>query len=207
MPTWWRGVPPAEPRPSAALVLRGQVNAPDLSALERDDLGLAHVSLREARLSDAELCLDDTVLNVWWSELEGCSLRQRSSPVNNVHGYTAQGNLGAGPSRYRGCRFERVRFRTTTGFSLGLATFEDCEFVHCRWDGARVWSADLVGCRFRGRMNGAVWFGADRRTGRRNVLHGNDFSAVTFTANVGWRQDFPVEAQVWPPGYAPVSRS
>lgn len=208
MPSWWRGEAPAEPRPSAALVLRGDVEDLDLRTLDRSGGdGLAHVSLREARLRGLDLCLDDTKLTVWWSQLEDCRLTQRARPVANARGCTAQGTLGAGPSLYRGCRFERVRFRTTTGFSMGAATFEGCEFVHCRWEGSRAWSADLVDCRFTGRMDGAVWFGTDRRTGRRNVVRGNDFSGVTFTDNVGWRFDFPVDDQLWPSGYAPVPRS
>lgn len=206
-PSWWRGGEPAEPPPGAATVLRGDVDELDLAAFERTaDLGLAYVSLREARLRGLSLCLDDTKLSVWWSELEDCTFTQRARPVANAQGYTAQGSFGAAPSLYRGCRFERVRFRTTTGFSMGAATFEDCEFVHCRWEGSRAWSADLVDCRFTGKMDGAVWFGTDRRTGRANVVRGNDFTGVTFTDNIGWRHDFPVADQVWPDGYVPVQR-
>jgi len=207
MPSWWRGQPPQQPRPSGAVVVRDDVARLDLSSLERStDLGLAHVSVREAHVQGLDLCLDDTKLTVWWSQFEDCVFTQRARPVTNAQGYTAQGSFGAGPSRYRSCRFERVRFRTTTGFSMGQATFEECEFVHCRWEGARAWSADLVDCRFTGRMDGAVWFGTDRRTGRRNVVRGNDFTEVAFTDNVGWRHDFPVEDQRWPSHYVPVSR-
>jgi hypothetical protein len=56
-------------------------------------------------------------------------------------------------------------------------------------------------------MNGCVWFGHGpdgQGFSRRNVIEGNDFTATQFTANVGWRQDFPISAQTWPQGYIPL---
>lgn len=59
MPSWWRGEVPTEPRPSTAVVLRGDVEALDLRTLDRScGDGLAHVSLREARLRGLDLCLE-----------------------------------------------------------------------------------------------------------------------------------------------------
>jgi len=61
--------------------------------------------------------------------------------------------------------------------------------------------ASLVGCTFAGRMNACAWFGGSERGP--NVHRGNDFSAVQFTDNVGWRSSFPVHDQRWPEGYVP----
>ena len=128
-----------------------------------------------------------------------CTLRQRTRPVLNDHGIAAQGSLGAAPSIYRRCTFERVRFKTRGGFGLGQARFEECRFVDCRWEGSFAYSADLVDCVFSGRMNGCVWFGRDGE--RVNEIHGNDLTGVDFTRNVGWRADFPFAEQTWPEGY------
>lgn len=182
-------------------MLTGEVHAEDLAAAPVTNSGLRGVRLFRARLVREDLDLTDLHLHVRWSELEDCRISQRVRPVLNEHGMAAQGSLGAAPSVYRRCTFTRVRFKTAGGFSLGQARFEECRFESCRWEGAFAHAADLLDCTFTGRMNGCVWFGEDRRTGRRNEVRGNDFSGVDFTGNVGWRADFPFAEQAWPEGY------
>jgi len=146
---------------------------------------------------------------VAWSEFDGCTFHQRVRPVLNESGFAAQGSFGNAPAIYRSCTFERVRFKGLGGFSLSQARFEDCTFLNCRWDGHFAHSADLIRCRFVGRMNGCVWFGDDVRDTpgkpfRRNEIVDNDFTETLFTDNVDWRFNYPAEAQLFPTGYRPV---
>ena len=204
--TWWRGGSPPESYDGGGthgVVLTGGVTAEDVLAAPTSGSGLKGVRLFRSRLDGEELDLSDLHLHVRWSELEDCTLRQRTRPVLNDHGIAAQGSLGAVPSIYRRCTFERVRFKNRGGFGLGQARFEGCRFVACRWEGSFAHSADLVGCVFTGRMNGCVWFGRDRAHERVNEVRDNDFTGVEFTDNVGWRADFPFAQQSWPTGYLP----
>lgn len=205
-PTWWRGQrPPAGPRgkPAPAALRTG-----DLSSVPPgpDDprTGLSSLYFFEALVNGAEVVLTDVALAVEWSQFLGCHFRQRVKPVTTGAGFAAQGSFGNSPALYRGCTFERIRFKTLGGFTLGQARFEDCTFLNCRWEGHLSRHADLVGNRF---MNGCVWFGNDRLGDGvgPTEIHGNDFSQTTFTPNVGWRGVFPLEAQRWPEDSVPVA--
>lgn len=209
-PEWWRGAKPPDDVPSQWLSSRDEcITGSHLGMLETpepDSTGLRRLTFFRARVRGVELSLNDAHLTVAWSEFEQCHFRQRVRPVTNGQGFAAQGSLGAGPASYRGCTFERVRFKGMGGFSLGRARFEDCTFVNCRWEGHFAHDADLVDCTFIGRMNGCVWFGHGRDhdgSRRANVLRGNDFRQTDFTDNVGWRSDFPIREQSWPVGFTP----
>ena len=121
-------------------------------------------------------------------------------------GFAAQGSLGNSPALYSGCTFERIRFKTLGGFSLGRARFEDCTFLNCRWEGHLAQHADLVGNRFIGPMSGCVRLGNDQAGDGAGptTIQGNDFSETRFTPNVAWRSRFPLDAQRWPAGFVPV---
>ena len=164
-------------------------------------LFLDHVVVR-----GGDVDLTHTHVGVAWSELEDVRFRQRGGPVLAPSGAAAQGSFGVRDSVYRRCTFEGVRFKTLGGFSLGRARYEECTFVDCRWEGHLAHDADLIGCTFRGRMNGCVWFGAssDEPGARRNELRDNDFTDVRFTTNVAWRSGFPLEAQRFPDGFEPI---
>jgi len=141
---------------------------------------------------------------------DNCRFRQRVRPVLTEAGYAAQGSFANSPAVYRDCAFERVRFKTLGGFTLDAGRFERCTFLNCRWEGHFMFEADLIECRFVGRMNGCVWNGVvpelmDRYAGRRNVIVGNDFSQTVFTDNVGWRSSVPLRDQLWPVGYVPAA--
>jgi hypothetical protein len=137
---------------------------------------------------------------VEWSEFEDCHFRQRVRPVLNEFGFAAQGSFAFRPAVYRNCTFERVRFKTLSGFNTGAGRFES------RWEGHFAYDTGLISCRFIGRMHGCVWSGTGRENSRRNVIIGNDLTEVKFTHNVGWRRDFPVTEQMWPAGFVPHVR-
>ncbi len=147
------------------------------------------------------MSLDDVLLSVEWSEFSDCHFRQRTRPITNEHGFSAQGSFANSPALYRECVFEGVRFKQLGGFNLSRGWFEGCTFLNCRWQGHFATDASLVECAFSGRMNGCVWCGGSREGP--NVVRGNDFSAVRFTDNVAWRRSYPVEQQQWPEGYRP----
>lgn len=207
-PSWWRGGrPPASPHgtPSLGALRTGQMSAVERAAND-PRTGLSTLYFFAAGVTGAELSLTDTHLTVEWSEFRSCHFKQRVQPVLTQAGFAAQGSLGNSPALYRACTFERIRFKTLGGFSLGQARFENCTFLNCRWEGHFAKSADLEGCRFIGPMNGCVWFGeegGDQSTAR--TVRGNDFSGTRFTANVAWRGRFPVDAQTWPQGFTPLT--
>ncbi len=161
-----------------------------------------------AQVCDVELWLTGVHLAVRWSEFDRCHFRQRTRPILNSAGAAAQGCFGNSPAVYRGCTFERVRFKTLGGFSTDRATFEDCTFLNCRWEGHFAYETQLLGCRFIGHINGCVWGGESLATegiaSRRNLISGNDFSRAMITDNVSWRRGFPLADQVWPTDYVPV---
>ncbi len=204
-PAWWRGQRPSEEPPtgwvSDELVTGRHAGRLPTPGSVRD--GLRTLDFFRAQVSDVEIRLDDAHLGAAWSELDRCHFRQRVRPVTNEHGVAAQGSFGTRPTVYRGCTFERVRFKTLGGFVMGDARFEDCIFLDCRWEGHFADRANLLRCTFVGRMNGCVWFGGDAQ-GRRNVNEGNDFTRTVFTSNVAWRDDFPLDDQRWPDGFTPV---
>jgi hypothetical protein len=208
-PDWWRGERAPEAYDGPRPVLTGPMLDLDLDQLPENAIGLREIRFFRARARGLELSLTDASLHVRWSQFDGCRFHQRVRPVCNAAGYAAQGSFGSSPSIYRSCVFERIRFKLMGGFSMGRARFEDCTFVNCRWEGAFGHQADLVDCRFIGRMNGCVWFGEDRRDPQRvrvNDIRGNDFTETVFTDNVGWRHDFPVDRQHFPAGYSLTSR-
>lgn len=207
VPAWWRGLIPPTEHEGYRPVYTGFVGSlgPD-QVPAADPNGLVPLHFFRAHAVGLDVSLTRVHLLARWSEFDGCRFHQRVRPVLNDQGVAAQGGFGAGPSIYRGCSFERVRFKALGGFTLGQGRFEDCTFVDCRWEGHFAHDADLVACRFIGRMNGCVWFGAGRdRDGRprRNVIEGNDFTRAILTDNVGWRASFPFGSQAFPPGYLP----
>lgn len=168
---------------------------------------LQSLGFEQAQASGLTISLDDRHLLCAWSEFDECTFKQRrSGRVLNAEGAAAQGSFGNRPSIYRRCRFVGVRFKSLGGYTMGQARFEECVFDRCRFDGYIHQDADLIDCRFTGKMDGCVWNGASSpyEGGRRNVIHGNDFSEAVIGPNVAWRQDFDFAAQRWPDGFEPV---
>lgn len=201
-PDWWRGQVPAEsPRGGARNgVQEGSLSDFHLPAVQ-EGIGLRDIHAFGARVAGAELSLTDVQLTVEWSEFHDCRFTQAVKPVLNHYGVAAQGSFAISPAVYRNCTFHRIRFKQLGGFSLGHATFEDCVFVDCRWEGHFAHNAWLINNRFVGRMNGCAWFG--RGDDGVNLIEGNDFTQAAITTNTGFREGFPVDKQAWPPDYYP----
>lgn len=200
---WWRGSEPARhPRgEDLEYVLTGPHTEIILPPVQ-EGIGLRRLHAFDARVVGAHVALTDLQLTVEWSQFTDCRFTQTLRPVLNRYGIAAQGSLAISPSIYRGCTFERVRFKTLDGFILGHATYQDCTFVNCRWEGHFANDAWLVDNRFLGTMNGCVWYG--RGHSAPNLIEGNDFTGTRFTTNVSFRGDFPIESQRWPAGYQPL---
>jgi hypothetical protein len=94
--------------------------------------GLRDLYVFDARVTGADLAMNDVRLTVEWSEFEYCHFTQKVRPVLNEHGFAAQGSFANNPAVYRNCTFERVRFKILGGFSMGQALFEGCTFLKCR---------------------------------------------------------------------------
>ena len=77
----------------------------------------------------------------------------------------------------------------SVGTPWGEPRIEDCVFDRCRRKGFIHHQADLINCRFIGKMNGCIWNGTSpvHRRGRRNLIHGNDFSKAIIAPDPAWR--------------------
>ncbi|SEE21261.1 hypothetical protein [Jiangella alba] len=209
-PDWWRGTRPSRlPVHPGAIHRRGRLSQQSFPTFSQRPADLQALVVTEAYAEGLTISLDDLHFVASWSEFVDCTFTQRrSGPVLNASGAAAQGTLGwaGGPSVYRGCRFEGIRFKRLGGYSMDAATFEGCTFDRCRFNGHHHTTADLIDCRFVGTMDGCTWYGtsAEPVGGRRNVIRGNDFTAATITPNVAWRGNFDVESQRWPGDFTPT---
>lgn len=207
-PAWWRATAPIDLPAYGALQLQGQVDGPDLEAAPVDGhSGLRRLHLHRASLLGIAVPLDRMQLTVTWSEFDKCAFTQKSGRVLSEHGTAAQGSLGARPSMYRNCVFRGVRFKSLGGFSMGASRFENCTFIRCKFNGHSATEADLVNCRFVGKIDGCNWYstapGHKYQGGRLNEIVDNDFSRATLSDNIGWLGQFDIDAQTWPPGATP----
>lgn len=207
-PEWWRGTKPVPfPETPARAALRGVVSQADIPSFAAPPAELQPLGFEQAQARGLTISLDDRHLWSAWSEFDDCTFSQRrSGRVLNEEGAAAQGSFGNRPSIYRSCRFEGVRFKNLGGYSMGDARFQDCTFDRCHFNGHFHHSADLISCRFLGEIDGCVWNGAASPDdgGRRNIIHGNDFTAAVIRPNVAWRENFDLAAQHWPSDFHPL---
>jgi hypothetical protein len=203
-PDWWRGT-----RPERGSFLGGWVETGVVPEIDADRLSpgtyqdLVSLAFSEAQVSGLTIPLDEAHLAVAWSEFSGCTFTQRSRRLM-ADGSAAQGSFGTRPSIYRDCTFKGVQFGSPGRFSLGAARFERCVFDKCGWRSTFNYEADLMECVFTGKMQSGAFGGESSRTGRRNEILGNDFSAAEISDNFAWRFGFPVAEQTWPAGYVPL---
>jgi hypothetical protein len=73
---------------------------------------------------------------------------------------------------------------------------ERCQFVDADLEGWFTWTADLVDCRFAGRLSGLVFHGRDDTGRGRNEFVGNDFREADLD-DVDFR-DIDLDAQLLP---------
>jgi len=60
--------------------------------------GLRRLYFFAAAVSDTCLRLDDVSLTVEWSEFSNVHFRQKTRPITNEQGFSAQGSFGNGPA-------------------------------------------------------------------------------------------------------------
>lgn len=164
---------------------------------------LVGVTFHRAVATDLVVPLDEAHLAVMWSEFYDCTFTQRSRRLME-DGAAAQGSFGNRPSLYQGCTFTRIQFGSPGRFGLGRATFEDCVFDNCAWRSVFSYDADLIRCRFVGKMQSGAFGSVSPGTGRASRFVDNDFSGADIGENFSWRFDFPVAQQRWPNGYTPL---
>jgi hypothetical protein len=75
---------------------------------------------------------------------------------------------------------------------------ERCQFVDADLEGWFTWTADLVDCRFAGRLSGVVFNGRDTEGSRTNEFVGNDFREADLD-DVDFR-NIDLDAQLLPRG-------
>lgn len=143
--------------------------------------------------SDVRFLLDDVHVAFTGSSFSNCVFEQKRT-------WFAAGTFGTLTARsvYRGCRFVGVDFGLR-GFVLGWARFEDCTFDHCRTAHLSSVRADLVGCRFVGRLDDGQFLGADPATGIPNEINGNDFRGAQL-GRASFQAGARPESQMWPSG-------
>jgi hypothetical protein len=98
-----------------------------------------------------------------------------------------------GGSLFRDCRFDGARIG-----DFGDVRIERGQFADADLEGWFTWTADLVDCRFAGRLSGVVFNGRDAEGSRTNEFIGNDFREADLD-DVDFR-DIDLDAQLLPEG-------
>jgi hypothetical protein len=97
-----------------------------------------------------------------------------------------------------GSLFQRCSFAEARIADFGRARFEGCNFANADLEGWFTWAADVVDCRFAGRVTGVVFSGADT-DGTRREFRGNDFREADLD-DVAFRNGIDLDAQLLPDG-------
>ncbi|WP_272463887.1 hypothetical protein [Intrasporangium calvum] len=151
----------------------------------------ASYAVVDAHGSGVRFLLEDVHVTFASSIFTSCVFEgKRAWPAAGAFGHTS------GRSVYRDCHFLGVNF-DLHGFSLGWARFERCTFERCRTGHIYSPRADLVGCRFIGRVDNAQLLGADPATGIPNDIRDNDFSNAEL-GRVSFQAGARPEDQLWP---------
>ena len=101
------------------------------------------------------------------------------------------------------CSFHRARIG-----DFGRARMEQCDFSEAHLKGWFSFRADVVECRFAGRLEGVVFAATDAYGERRNEFRGNDFRDAELV-DFAFRHGIDLDAQLLPDGrdYGPASRA
>lgn len=122
--------------------------------------------------------------------------RSGAKPALDVCARHVEGPPVPAETRVRGM-LRDVRFQPETPNVALTSVTEDCEFVDADLSGWFSWDADIVGCRFAGRLHGVVFQGSDIDGGRRNEFRGNDFRDADLE-DVGFSGGIDLDAQRLP---------
>jgi hypothetical protein len=101
--------------------------------------------------------------------------------------------FGSGGSLFRDCRFDGAYVG-----DFGDVRLERCQFIDTDLEGWFTFAADLVECRFAGRLNGVVFNGRDDTGRGKNEFVANDFREADLD-DVDFR-DIDLDAQLLPQG-------
>jgi uncharacterized protein YjbI with pentapeptide repeats len=99
-----------------------------------------------------------------------------------------------GGARFLRCRFEEARIG-----DFGDVTLIGCDFTNADLNGWFTWEADVIDCRFAGRLEGIVFTATDPDSRRRNEIRGNDFREADLV-DVAFRDGVDLDAQLLPTG-------
>ena len=100
--------------------------------------------------------------------------------------------FGDGGSLFRDCSF-----RGASIGDFGDVRLERCDFTDADLKGWFTWDADIVECRFAGRLSGVVFNGRDLESSRQNEFVGNDFRGADLD-DVAFRLGIDLDAQLLP---------
>jgi uncharacterized protein YjbI with pentapeptide repeats len=103
--------------------------------------------------------------------------------------------FGDGGSLFRDCNF-----RGASIGDFGEVRLERCDFTNADLQGWFTWDADLVECRFGGRLSGVVFNGGDVEGTHENEFVGNDFRQADVD-DVAFRRGIDLDAQLLPEGH------
>lgn len=99
-----------------------------------------------------------------------------------------------------GSVFRRCSFRGASIGDFGDVRLERCDFTNADLQGWFTWDADLVECRFGGRLSGVVFNGGDVEGTHENEFVGNDFRDADLD-DVAFRLGVDLDAQLLPEGH------
>jgi hypothetical protein len=102
--------------------------------------------------------------------------------------------FGDGGSLFRDCSF-----RGASIGDFGDVRLERCDFTDTNLEGWFTWEADLVECRFAGRLSDVVFNGRNLEDSRPNEFVGNDFRDADLDG-VAFRLGIDLDAQLLPEG-------
>jgi hypothetical protein len=98
-----------------------------------------------------------------------------------------------------GARFLRCRFEEARIGDFGDVALIGCDFTNAHLNGWFTWEADVIECRFAGRLEGVVFTASDPDGRRRNEIRGNDFREADLV-DVAFRGGVDLDAQLLPSG-------
>jgi uncharacterized protein YjbI with pentapeptide repeats len=96
-----------------------------------------------------------------------------------------------------GSRFLRCRFAGAQIGDFDEVALVECDFTNAHLNGWFTWDADVIDCRFAGRLEGVVFTATDSDGRGHNEIRGNDFRDADLV-DVDFRNGVDLDAQLLP---------